>query len=647
MADSVDLCVVGAGPRGVCVVERLLANAPLLRPGGRMRVHVVDPYGDRGGRVWDVRQSRHLLMNTIASQVTVFPDPSVECRGPLVAGPTLYEWARLVAGEGTVGEVPPTTASEAREEATGVGPDTCPTRAFYGHYLRWALRHLTDTAGPHAGIEVHTTRAVRIDDAPDGTQTVSLEDGSRLDGLAAVVLAQGHLDVEAGDEERRLAAFADRHGLTYLPPASPSETDFSGVRPGETVVLRGLGLNFADCLAVLTTGRGGTFDQLDGRLVYRPSGREPVLYAGSRRGVPHHARGENEKGVAGRHEPRVLTTAAIADLRARVAAGSPLSFGTDVWPLIAREAEGVYYATLLARRAGAEEFLRCYAAAEPEELAKIRAEFGIAVEDEWDWDAIAVPHGGRWFDSPGAFREWFLAHVRDDHDEARKGNVSSPLKAALDVLRDIRNEVRLIVDHGGLTADSHRRELCGRYTPFNAFVSIGPPPLRAAQLAALVEADVVRPLGPGTWVEPAPEGGAFLAGATGVGHSTVRATALIEARMPVADVRTTTDPLLRHLLGTGQARPYRMPGRDAHGETGGLDVTERPYRVVRADGRPHPRRFAYGVPTESVHWATAVSARPGVNSVVLSDADAIAQAVLTAADGPHQGPQRQEGSVRP
>lgn len=79
--------------------------------------------------------------------------------------------------------------------------------------------------------------------------------------------------------------------------------DLSAVKPGERVLLRGLGLNFFDYQALFTHGRGGVFTRVDGRLVYRPSGREPRLYAGSRRGVPYQARGENEKGAHGRYHP--------------------------------------------------------------------------------------------------------------------------------------------------------------------------------------------------------------------------------------------------------------------------------------------------------------------------------------------------------
>lgn len=113
----------------------------------------------------------------------------------------------------------------------------------------------------------------------------------------------------------------------------------------------GMGLTFFDIVALLTSGRGGVFER-DGRsLVYRPSGQEPVLYAGSRRGIPYHARGENEKGVSGRHEPLFLTPAAIEELRERHRTTGTLSFLDHVWPLVSREVRAVYYRAHLAEGA--------------------------------------------------------------------------------------------------------------------------------------------------------------------------------------------------------------------------------------------------------------------------------------------------------
>jgi hypothetical protein len=105
--------------------------------------------------------------------------------------------------------------------------------------------------------------------------------------------------------------------------------------------------------------------------------------------------------------------------------------------------------------------------------------------------------------------------------------------------------------------------------------------------------------------------------------------ALIEARMPEIDMCRSADPLLRHLCATGQCRWHAIPdpGGVPH-ESGGLAVTERPYRLIDAAGIPHPARFALGVPTESVHRVTAAGIRPAVNSVTLADSDAVALTVL-------------------
>ncbi|MCI3225150.1 FAD/NAD(P)-binding domain-containing protein [Streptomyces sp. NP-1717] len=651
MSDGhLEVCIVGAGPRGLSVLERLCANARRGLPAGStLTVHVVDPHRPGAGGVWRTDQSHHLLMNTVASQVTLFTDESVEIDGELAPGPSLYDWAVRTAA--APGEAPGEAYDDqVRAEARDLTPDSYPTRAFYGHYLEWVFRHVVRTAPAHVRVVVHPWQAVRLDGAPDGPegpggpQSVHLSDGSRLDGLDAVVLAQGHLPVRGGPGERELAGFARTHGLTYVQPANPADTDLSAVRPGEAVALRGLGLNFFDHLTLFTLGRGGTYTRRDGRLLYGPSGREPRLYAASRRGVPYHSRGRNQKGAHGRHIPRVLTPEVLERLRTAARLGGGLDFGRDLWPLIAKEVETVYYTALLARRAGEREAGRfgdrylesAWGSAGESDLLDA---YGIGPEDHWDWKHLSLPHAGQGFRSVGDHRDWLLDTLRLDLAESEAGNVEGPLKSALDVLRDLRNEIRLVVDHGGLTGRSHRDDLERWYTPLNAFLSIGPPAGRIEQMIALVEAGVLTVLGPGMRVGTDADQGVFTVEAPAVPGSLTRVTTLVEARLPEPDLRRTTDPLLNDLLATGQCRPYAIadPELGAY-ETGGLAVTPRPYRLVDTEGRAHPRRFAYGVPTESVHWATAAGVRPGVNSVTLGDSDAIALAVLALPAGPPRPP---------
>ncbi|MGW1724545.1 FAD/NAD(P)-binding protein [Streptomyces sp. NPDC002306] len=599
---SLSVALVGAGPRGTSVLERLCASAPeLLSPGVRLTVHVVDPAPPGPGRVWRTAQSAELLMNTVACQVTLFTDDSLDCSGPVRPGPSLYEWA-----DGSL------------------GPDEYPTRATYGRYLEWVFAKVAREAPETVRVRTHRARAVRLDDCSDGRQRLTLDNGVVLPGLSAVVLTQGHLPTATDDSRRRLASYAERHGLRHIPPANPADVDLDALAPGEPVLLRGLGLNFFDHMALLTTGRGGRFVR-DGRLRYLPSGREPRLYAGSRRGVPYQARGDNAKGPYGRHLPLVLTPEVVAGFRKRADSGEAPDFLTEIWPLVAKEVETVYYTALLRHRHPdvTERFLALPPGA-PEEVLLLD-EFGVPGADRWSWSRVSRPYTERDFAHPGQWRDWLLSYLGEDAEQAALGNVRGPLKAALDVLRDLRNELRLIVDHGGLAGASRRDHLDHWYTPLNAFLSIGPPRRRVEELAALLEAGVVEVLGPRLQVRRAD--GAWLAHSPDVPGSAVRVTTLVEARLPEPDLRRTGDDLLARLLRTGGCRPHTVDGY----ETGGLDVTRRPYRLIDRQGRPHERRFAFGVPTEGVHWVTAAGARPGVDSVTLSDADAVARAVLRTA----------------
>lgn len=626
---QIEVCVVGAGPRGLSVVERICANERATPSHASVVVHVVDPSAPGAGTVWRAEQSRHLLMNTVSSQITVYTDDSAAIEGPIEPGPSLYQWAKSLAAQGGHDQ-------ETLDEAARLGENSYPTRAFYGMYLHDCFRRVVAGAPRHVTVEVHGSRAVAMADThgvPGGPQGIRLADGTRLNQLDAVVLAQGHVPARLTAREARTASLSRIHHLTYVTPANPADLDLSEIQPGQNVLMRGLGLNFFDHMALFTAARGGRFVRDGRRLAYLPSGREPRMYAFSRRGVPYQARGENEKGAFGRYFPKLLTPRYIGELRERTRAEGGVRFGTHLWPLIQREVESVYYGALLASRGRSAErdaFVERYLALPPDGLPDdLLDEYGVEAAARWDWARLAQPTSSTVFTDRADFQTWLVRYLAQDVVEARAGNLSGPLKAALDVLRDLRNEIRLAVDHGGLEGNSHRDDLEGWYTPLNAFLSIGPPVSRIEEMIALIEAGVLIIMGPGTQVRIDTTDAVFVAHSDVVPGPPVRATALIEARLPEPDLRRTEDPLLRHLLDTDQCLSYRIPG--THGteyQTGGLAVTERPYRLLDGHGRAHPRRFAYGVPTESVHWVTAAGIRPGVDSVTLADSDAIARALL-------------------
>lgn len=627
---TVKICVVGAGPRGTIVLERVCANAALLAADTHVEVHVVDPYVPGAGRVWQSSQSSHLLTNTVAGDVTVFTDDTVACDGPIRTGPTQYQWARMIS-RGEVRGVDQATV----EEAIQIQPWSYPTRAFQGRYLSWAFQHITATAPSQVTVCVHRNKVVDIRDLPDGRLSVKL--GGQADPIEAdsAVLAQGHIDVEPKPSERRLLAFAAKCGLVYIPPANPAEVDLDAIRAGEPVILRGLGLNFFDYVALLTVGRGGHFYRRSGRLVYIPSGAEPLLYAGSGRGVPYLARAEIREEIVPRYRPRFIDASAIAGLRSRATGGSN-DFMRDVFPLIAKEVGWVYYQNLLqgcSDSARVERFCAEYADCNwgDERMHRLLDEMFPDPAIRWDWERLDRPADELYFSDRVQYQDWVMDRLHGDLAEARLGQLGSAFKATSAALRDLRSEIRQIISHRGISGVSYRDHIDGWFSGLMNFVASGPPASRIEELMALVQAGIVVFLGPRMRVVTDEDSAIFLADSPRVAEKPVQSRVLIDAHLPVTDVARSTDPLIRRLVTRGQCRSYGIPNPDGSGyQTGGLDVVEDSFEVVNACGVSHRAVFGYGPLIESVQWVTAVGVRPYVGSGTLLQGDKIARQALTA-----------------
>jgi len=129
------IAIIGAGPRGAGVLERLGANADLFP--GVVDVHLVDPYPAGAGRVWRHAQSPLLRMNSMAEDVTMFTDDSVTCAGPIRPGPSLAEWAEQVRE----GRITAHVSDEITAEIEALTGTTFATRRVQSAYLSWFYDH--------------------------------------------------------------------------------------------------------------------------------------------------------------------------------------------------------------------------------------------------------------------------------------------------------------------------------------------------------------------------------------------------------------------------------------------------------------------------------------------------------------------------
>ncbi|RZU11697.1 FAD/NAD(P)-binding domain-containing protein [Streptomyces sp. BK239] len=569
------LVIVGAGPRGTGLVERIAANAPELYAGSGLDLHLVDPHPPGAGRIWRAAQSPLLLMNSHAEDVTMFTDETVDMAGPVRPGPTLHEWA-------------------------GVDGRLFADRQLQGSYLRWVHEQAVAALPPEVTVHHHRRRAVRVGGPREGRQQVWLEGRPRPLLADLVVLALGHLDSEPDDEQRALASYADEHGLVHLPPDFTADSDLSALRPGEPVLVRGFGLAFVDLMVLLTEGRGGRYEGD----AYVPSGREPVLYVGSRRGVPYHAKIGYDWSGERPPLPRFLGPAEIDGLLARPGG---FDFRRDVWPLVEKELGFAHYHRLFTahpeRTALAwADFEEKYAASEGAvEREALVASAVPDPRDRLDLDALDRPLDGVRHGSSEEFQEALREYVESDLSRRHDAAHSTDLAVFLALLSVYGQLVRL----GGIGPWWHG---------FFSYLASGPPGPRLRQLLALSRAGVVMFVGADMAVRA--EDGVFRASSPSVPGFTVEARALVEARLPEPTVRRARDALLRALHEDGAAET----------PDGLLRVDRSDGRILDRSGRPHPRRFALGPHTDG--RTPGAFTRPRTGGPAFRQNDATARAAL-------------------
>ena len=623
---SIQLAVIGAGPRGVGFLERLAASLPELASDVDVVVHLIDPHPPGAGRIWRSAQSPLLKLNSMARDVTMFTDASSTIEGPIRPGPSLIEWAERVRS----GEIVVALGDAlVRHEIEHLAGDSFPTRRLQSAYLDWFYR-LAVAALP-ATVEVHEARAVRVDDTHDGTQTVVLDTGDSLD-VDLVLYALGHTGGARSPEHAALGGFAARHGLLYLAPDFTADADLSGVGAGEPVLVRGMGLAAIDLTVLLTEGRGGSFvpsASLPGQLDYLPSGNEPVLYFGSRRGVPYHSK-IGSTLAAPRPQPRFFSAAIARDLEA---SRDSLDFERDVWPLIAAELQWGYYHELFVGHpdrvsvtwAAFAPFLERYRFDSP----RLRAAVDAAVPnpvDRFDLASFDRPLDGVRVGSRDELQERLRYYIGLDL-HARSAPEHSATLGLFTSLLYALFDLGAIIDSPKWTARSLAVDLRYRWPNFFSFVASGPPAHRLDELLALSRAGVVHFLGPDLAVRADASG--FFAASSPIVEGEVRARVLVDARLPDASVATTDSAVLRSLVESGAGREQLVADAHFAGSTGRLVVRQGDARVIGADDEPHPRRFAIG-PYTSAPFVGAFS-RPGTNAVSFRENDRVAREMLALA----------------
>ncbi len=612
------IAIVGSGPRGLSVLERITARVHQEGLQCPLELYLIDPVQVGCGRIWRTDQPDWFVMNTVANEVSAFSGPWTEGPARPGAGPSLAQWW------------------QSRDPAYP-GPNSYAPRALYGHYMLYVLETIELSLRP-LGVPLHkvSARVEALRSHADGCQ-LSLSTDVTLD-VHRVVLTTGHSQHDLEPLHRSFSEFADATaGIRYLAGDSAADMPTEEIAPGTPVGILGLGLSFFDVFASLTLGRGGRFVNggNDG-LEYVSSGREPVLYAGSRSGLCIPARGKNQKHPDYRLRPAIFTMDRVLAMRQNCR----IDFREQILPLLMAEVNLVYCETTLRRSAGdaTEARFRQLALQLPtptsEMIVALARTLGDSAINALDLDTLAYPFSDTQFTSPEHFESILLRHLEEDVAHAQCGNVDSPLKAALDVIRDTRGLIRAAVDFGGLVPTSHEKDFLKWYVPRSNMLSAGPPLVRLQQVIALIRSGVLRIVGPDLRVVPRPATGRYVMASSQVDSSEVEVDILIDARIPIPNLATDRSSLAQHLVNQGIWTPFvnRGTSHDDVLVTGGVAVTPAPFHPLDRNQRPNRNLYVLGIPTEHTRWFMhAGSSRPGFWTDFVVDADAIAADALRPA----------------
>jgi uncharacterized NAD(P)/FAD-binding protein YdhS len=602
----IEIAIIGLGPWGLCVLERIVDRVE--DTGAAVRVHVVDP-GTLGGGVYSLDQPDFLVLNNPCGQLSLSAAVTDEHRPYAL---NLHEWV-TAQGYQWVGD-------ECRRTTTGrpIEPSDYLPRRLMGEYLTWFFDTMMAEAPPKLEVVRHATRAVDVEPVTGGHEQVLLEDGTSI-VVDHVVLTSGHtFNEEAPDEPG---------GFRFLRPYPVAYFEQS-IKPGDHVAVSGMGLVAFDILAAVTIGRGGTFAGQEGRLRYEPSGTEPVLELYSRSGIPPSAKSATGIDSTGDYQPVVCTPEALAAIthgpdRARRQA----DFRNDLLPLLLAEMQVRYHMHRAFRRGGngaAEQLRRTLVA------AWASGRFDEAVSDlagclnGFD-PSSSFSSEGAWahFGTPEEYEQHVYATMEQDFADAMAPG-GSPVKAAQEVTRILRDDIRSVVEFGGLSLESYM-DFQSNIRPQITRLDAGPPPMRIQQLLALMDAGVVRiRLGPSPAIVNGQNGRPHLDSTRLTVPTSVTVDAVVRGHLDLPSLARSASALLTRLYFTG-----RLTQLSYHGTQVGSVAISEDFHPFDVHGRLQPHISVLGVLTEGTRYFTHYLPSPRSRLRAVLDAQQCVESVIT------------------
>lgn len=476
--NAIDVGIIGLGPRGLGVLERLIALSKAIKH-RRIRIHVFEPKRlGCGAHAQDLPD--HLLLNTIAGQMGIFPDAAAlptESEDVTEERRDFLSWC--VQNEVSIND----RGQRVEDHGRPVSFDDFLPRALLGDYLHDSFLYLAGNLPANVDLLVYQDEVEQV----------------RRDYLKSAGPVHGfHIRGANGNSARVHALIV----TTGHPIGSKLNVGVS--KPSEAVVVEGLGLTAMDTLAQLSQGLGGEFIKRGAQFTYKPSGQEPKILVQSMSGLPFHSRPHTPLDRK-RHVPVVMTLDRIQRMK-DLAGDACLDFEAQILPAVLIEMRSAAFAVNQGRGSAKivsniNRELRKIADRDMSSLNEIDEYLAKEEINFTPFDPISIletklpSHV-----SPNDYQEWVYEWMRNDLIHTNEGLLNSPIKAALETWRDLRDSIRAAVDYGGLNPSSHRK-FYGHWTGLINRLVAGPQKERSQDLLALIDAGVVTLVHPSVQID--------------------------------------------------------------------------------------------------------------------------------------------------
>lgn len=280
---TVDVAIVGVGPKGFGCLERLVIETNRCPDPPRLRVSLHDPASHPGaGPIYDPAQPSYLLVNFPARNIDIW-SRDVEDLGRAT---------RRVSRSGLGEDRPDLVSWLAVHHPAWADGEAIVPRRLVGAYLQAAFAVLLGALPPPLTVDRVVGIVTDVQRCGSGWW-VRHRDPSRDRYVAEVMITVGHGTWSVSGASVDPAREPTGHRTTMIAPPYPVATRLGPHRipASATVAVRGFALSFIDVTLALTVGRGGHFEGVDSGATaparYHASGAEVqrvVPY--SRTGLP-------------------------------------------------------------------------------------------------------------------------------------------------------------------------------------------------------------------------------------------------------------------------------------------------------------------------------------------------------------------------